>query len=293
LAFFKLIEKWLVFAGATPDRVLLAALLLGSYPIARVFQLGQTSMMLALLLWGSLYAAESRRKWLAPIGLGCAVFIKPFLFIIEIARAVDRKWIRGLQTFSILVFLTMLSILTVGWASQIEYIQFLRTLSGSQSAFWGNQSLFGALLRIFSNLPALWYGFELDSTLRVIGMILFSGFLITAALVQIRASVRHPIATPALWLSAVLLGLSLSWEHHAIILLPAVAWLWTRNLTTAAAVWLAAATVALSLNLTPLFDESLAGRLMAGIPALGRVIIFILLAAYHLKWTRIFKPETT
>ncbi|MBU1637463.1 DUF2029 domain-containing protein [bacterium] len=287
-AFLLLLEAWLRQLGIKPDRVLLLALLLGSYPIARVFQLGQTSMMLSGLLWFGLLQAERDKSLSASLLMGCAVYIKPFAFAAEFVRLLKRKWI-ALVTLAIPAVMAGLTILILGWQPFRAHIEFLKTLSGCQTAFWGNQSLLGALLRLFSDEPAMWYGFEQDQTLRFIASGLLALFLIMALVIQLRSRTTHSIATPSLWLNAVLLGLSLSWEHHAIFLLPAVAFLWTTRLTLYGAVVLAVTTLALSINLTPFFDESFLGRTLACVPALGRLILFILLAAFHFSRSRLYK----
>ena len=212
------------------------------------------------------------------------------MFIIEIAGGLDRHWRRGLTSLAVLLALSVGSILAVGWQSQVDYLEFLRTLSGSQTAFWGNQSLMGAGLRLFTDMPVLWYGFELDPNLRVVSLIVLGSLGVVAAVVQLGSRVRHPIATPALWLAAALLGLSLSWEHHSILLLPAVAYLWTQRPTATGTGLLILATLALGLNLTPLFNDLGVGRVLACIPALGRLTLFLILVLYHLKIDLILKP---
>ena len=285
--FLLLLEKWLRLLDIKPDRVLLLALLLGSYPIARVFQLGQTSLMLSGLLWfGVLQMSRGKEFW-GSLFVGCAVYIKPFAFAAEFSRLLQKKW-QALASLIVPFVMAILTILILGWRPFYEHIEFLTTLSGCQTAFWGNQSLLGALLRLFSDLPTMWYGFEQDSTLKVIATSLLILFFLTALFVQIRSRHSHPIVTPSLWLCAGLLGLSMSWEHHAIFLLPAVAFLWTRKLSVAGVILLACATFALSINLTPLFDESYLGRALACVPAIGRLLLFVLLAAFHFSWSRLY-----
>lgn len=286
--FLLLLEAWLKQLGVKPDRILLLALLLGSYPIARVFQLGQTSMMLSGLLWFGMLQAERGKSIPAALLMGCAVYIKPFAFVAEFVRLLQRKWI-ALATLIIPVVMALLTMAILGWQPFWKHIEFLKTLSGCQTAFWGNQSLFAALLRSFSDLPTMWYGFEQDQVLRLLATGLLLLLLLSALLVQLRSRTVHPLATPSLWLNAVLLGLSLSWEHHAVFLLPAVAFLWTRKQTDLGIALLAIATIALSVNLTTLFDESYLGRALACVPALGRLILFVSLAAYHFSWSRLYK----
>jgi hypothetical protein len=288
-AFLRLLEKWLAQIGAKPDRVLLAALLLGSYPVARVFQLGQTSMLLSLLLWSGLLLSERGRQTGAWIYEGLAIYIKPFFFVAEFPRLLAKKLRHAALVISVSILLAIVTVTVLGSKPFLDYIEFLRTLSGAQTAFWGNQSLLGALLRIFSDLPSTFYGFEQDATLRVIATAMLAAFLISAAIIQIKSKSVHPIASPSMWLAAVLLGLSLSWEHHVIVLLPAVAFLWTRGLTITAIVLLAVATFSISINLTPFFDESYMGRALACLPAFGRLILFLLLATFHLQWNKLYK----
>jgi hypothetical protein len=241
------------------------------------------------LLWSALLLAERGRQTGAWICEGLAVYIKPFFFVVEFPLLLAKQWRRAVLTLSVSIALAIVTIIAIGPQPLLDYIEFLRTLSGSQTAFWGNQSLLGALLRIFSDLPSTFYGFEQDAALRVISTAILAAFLITAAIIQIASRNTHPIASPSMWLAAVLLGLSLSWEHHVIVLLPAVAFLWTRDLTITAIILLAAATFSININLTPFFDESYTGRALACLPALGRLILFLLLAAFHLKCNRLYK----
>jgi hypothetical protein len=285
----RLLEQWLEQIGVVPDRILLAALLLGSYPVARVFQLGQTSMLLSFVLWLGLLFSERGRRTGAWICEGLAVYIKPFFFVAEFPRLLARKLRHSVLVIFVSILLAIITVVALGTQPFWDYIEFLRTLSGSQTAFWGNQSLLGALLRIFSDLPSTFYGFEQDAALRMISTVLLAAFLISTAIIQIKSKKNHPIASPSMWLAAVLLGLSLSWEHHVIVLIPAVAFLWTRDLTTTAIILLAVATFSISINLTPLFDESYTGRVLACLPAFGRLILFIMLAAFHLRWNRFYK----
>ncbi len=286
--FLLLLEGWLRQLNVRPDRVLLFALLLGSCPIARVFQLGQTSLMLSGLLWFGLLQVERGKYFSASIFLGSAIYIKPFAFAADFARLFQRKW-HALASLIVPVGLAVLTILILGWRPFIEHVEFLKTLSGCQTAFWGNQSLLGALLRLFSDLPAMLYGFEQDPTLRILASVVLAVFLITTLVVQQRSGLHHPIATPSMWMCAVLLGLSMSWEHHAIFLLPAVAFLWTRHLSVLGTTLLVVSTIALSINVTVFFDESYLGRAIACVPALGRLVLFILLAAFHFHWPRLYR----
>jgi hypothetical protein len=80
------------------------------------------------------------------------------------------------------------------------------------------------------------------------------------------------------------LALPVSWEHHLLLLLPVLAFLWSRAL---AARWervlLIVATVLLEVCWLPLCGESAGGRLVASLPLMGNLMLFVLTARYLLR----------
>jgi len=283
VAFALLIERLLKAAGARTDRVLLFALVLGSYPVARSLHLGQTSLLTALLVWGGVYAARCGRLETQAALMGVAAFVKPFLLLAAVPDVFRRRTGTALGVVAVAAILLAVSLFFVGVAAHVEYWHLLSTLASSQTAYYGNQSLMAGIMRAFSGLRVLDYGFQPDGSLALLARLLALIVLIAAFVIQRRAVNADSIAQVGLWLSAALLALPISWEHHLLFLLPAVAFLWSRAPAKAERVLLLMATALLEVCYLPLYAESAAGRLAASLPLIGNLMLFVLIARYLLR----------
>lgn len=284
VAFALLIERLLQAAGVRTDRVLLFALVLGSYPVARSLQLGQTSLLTALLVWGGVYAARRGRLEVPVLLMGVAAFVKPFLLLAAAPDVFRRRTGTALGVVAVAAILLAVSLFFVGTAAHVEYWHLLSTLASSQTAYYGNQSLMAGIMRAFSGLRVMDYGFQPDGSLALLARLMALIVLISAFVIQRRAVNDESIAQVGLWLSAALLALPVSWEHHLLLLLPVLAFLWCRGF---AAKWervlLFVATALLEVCYLPLYGESAGGRLAASLPLIGNLMLFVLIARYLLR----------
>ncbi len=283
--FAELIQRLLKKSGATasPRRVLVYALVFGSAPVARSMVLGQTSVLIAVLLWAGVYARFFEKRASAALTIGMAIFVKPFLALAELVSLARRQTASVLGSIGIAVALMLVSVVAVGIPSNIEYVNLLRTLSSSQTAFSGNQSLFAGLLRFFSDLKVTDYGFQSDPDLAILGRFLALSVLAVAAYAQWKSADANVLASIGLWISAALLALPISWEHHLLFLLPTLAYLWTRRWTKAGYGMLGAMSALICVSWSGFYSESFVGRVAASLPLLGNVMLFIVLVIWHVR----------
>jgi hypothetical protein len=285
VAFAEVTVRLLVKSGATPSphRVLIYALIFGCYPVERAVALGQTSILIALLLWIGIYARMLNKQIPAALSIGFAVFVKPFLALTELVNLARRKTRVALMSWGVVFGLLLLSIIAVGVAAHIEYWNLLRTLSTSLTAYAGNQSLLAGFLRFFSALPVMDYGFQFSPGLALAGRFLAVIILGVAAWAQWTSREVHALAATGLWISASLLALPISWEHHLLFLLPAIAYLWTARWNETGYALLGAATLCICLSVTALYGDTFSGRVAASVPLFGDLMVFVFLVTMHVR----------
>lgn len=263
-----------------------AVLILGSFPVARTLQLGQTSLFLAVLLWGGVLLGFRGKGIIRAVAVGVVAYLKPFLLFGQVPELMDRNLWSLLLSFGIVILLTVCSILLLGPAVNGEYVTFLSTLSESQTAFQGNWSLLAGLLRLVSDLPVTDYGFSWSPESAVWSRVFLLVMLAAAGWAQVRSRRTDPVASTGLWISAVLLGLPISWEHHLVFILPVLAWLWMKLDGRIERIIIGTATVLLAVNLQPLVTESFPGRFISVLPVIGHIILFVLLVLFHVGKNR-------
>lgn len=259
------------------------ALLCGSYAVARNVELGQTSLALAVLLWSGWLFADRFRCVPAGLAIGSALLLKPFLAMALIPALIRRKIGIPAAALAVLILWGVLSLAAVGWRAHADYADLLTTLAASQTAYSGNQSLMAGLLRLTTDWPVMDYGFLPDHGLAVLSRGLALLVFAIAFWAQRRGRESLLPLSIGLWLSAALLALPISWEHHLLFLLPAVAMLWLLPLAPAARATLTAATLLLSAAWVPLYADSGPGRLAASLPLLGNLLLFILIVWIHAR----------
>jgi hypothetical protein len=291
--FVALVERLLVVTNSAlrPRRVLLYALVIGSYPVAASVDLGQTSLLIAAIVWAGVYFGLQDRNLRRAVFIGVAAFVKPFILLAEAPQIARRKSFSLIAALVVVAGLFALSLARVGVPAHVEYWNFLRTLGASQTAFSGNQSLLAGVLRLFSGLPVTDYGFAQIPRLALLGNVLAVLILVVAATAQWRARDSHPLAATGLWLSAATLALPISWEHHLILLLPAVAYLWTRRWSRSGWLLLGLATMLLEVKWAFLYGDRGLGRLWASLPLFGNVILFGLTMSVHFREGRAAPKE--
>ncbi|MBI5058485.1 DUF2029 domain-containing protein [candidate division KSB1 bacterium] len=279
-----LIERMLTALALPASRVLIFALVFGSYPVARSVFLGQTSLLIAVLLWIAIYLRELRgRSWSALI-TGAACFVKPFLLIGELPRIFRRQYRTTAIALTMMAVLLAISLAILGVTAHREYWNLLSTLGASQTAFSGNQSLLAGLMRIGTPVSVSDYGFQMDPTLNGVGKLVALVVLAIAAGAQLRSKHVRIVYSVGLWYSAILLALPISWEHHLIILLPVIAFLWAEQ--PRPFVPLLVTTLALSVALESSYGDTAGGKLASIVPLFGNCCLFVLLTRLHLKSRR-------
>jgi alpha-1,2-mannosyltransferase len=285
IVFAELILRLLVKSGitASPHRVLIYALVFGSAPVARSMELGQTTVLIAVLLWTGIYARFAEKKFVAAIGIGVAVFVKPFLALAEIVSVMRRHIKLMLLSLGVAAIMMIVSVLAVGIPAHAEYVNLLRTLSTSLTAFSGNQSLFAGFLRLFSDFPVTDYGFQFAPGLTLLAKFFAIVVLGVAMYAHWKSPGANVLLSTGLWISAALLALPISWEHHLLFLLPTLACLWTFRWTERGYGVIAAATVLICVSWSAFYAEAGVGRLMASFPLLGNLILFTLLVVVHCR----------
>lgn len=279
---------WLIYrilqnAGFQPNRVLIAALVLGSYPVARSIELGQTSLLLAVLIWGGVYFAQGKTQIVKPVLIGIASFTKPFLWLSAMPDLFRRRTevVAGAILSAGILF--TVSFWVVGVGAHVEYWNLLTALASSQTAYYGNQSLMAGFMRVFSGLPVMDYGFLPNATFAFFNRAVAVGVLVVAWLIQRRIRNADPVLSLGLWLSAALLALPISWEHHLVFVLPVVAFLWSRSLGGWPKSMLFAATVLLEVCWLPLYSEGGLGRMAASLPLIGNLLLVVVIAQVALS----------
>jgi hypothetical protein len=281
--FIVLIARLLAVTGAveSPSYVLLAALVLGSYPVARAVALGQTTLLIALLAWGGIYLGQMGKSLPAAIALAVAALFKPFVLLATLTDVFRRRFRVPLLAGIMLALLFALSLFAVGLAAHRDYWDLLTTLGVAQTAYVGNQSIMAGVARSVTDLPVLDYGFGNQAALAWLGRVIALLVLATAAHFQWHRRAAHVMASTGLWFSAALLALPISWEHHLALLLPVIAWLWTKPRDTLESALLVAATLLIAVDTAPLAADAGAGRWLASTPLAGNLLLFCLLIIVH------------
>lgn len=281
--FVLLIARLLQISGAVvkPSYILLSALVIGSYPVARAVFLGQTTLLIALLAWGGVYASRVGKTVLGAVAMAVAALFKPFVLLATLVDAVHRRFRFALFSAASLAILFALSLAAVGIAAHREYWNLLATLGISQTAYVGNQSVMAGLVRVLTDMPVMDYGFGHSGALTLLGRILAVAILATAAHCQWHYRHANFMASAGLWFSASLLALPVSWEHHLVLLLPVIAWLWTQPLDRLQRRLLGAATLLIAVDTAPLAADAGPGRVIASFPLLGNLLLFSVLILVH------------
>jgi hypothetical protein len=275
-------------AGVKPvRRIWIYVLLIGSYPAARSLELGQTSLLVAVLLYGALLLDDVKRPVLSALLFGISLLFKPFLAVAQMANLARQRLESAIYAGLALVGLLTLSVLMSGLQPHVDYWQLLKTLAHSQTAYYGNQSFIAGLLRFFSDWQVMDYGFGHSQRLVLVCQVLAILIAGVTILIQWRARFGEPLLLIGLWLAAVLLALPISWEHHLLLLLPVLALCWGTESGIFPRFMLGAATALLSIRWTFLYSDVIPGRWLASLPMFGTMLLYSFLA-----W-RLFNTNST
>jgi hypothetical protein len=288
IAFALLIERMLRSAALPASRVLVFALVFGSLSVARSVNLGQTSLLIAVLIWLAVHVRQSStRAWAGALS-GAAYFVKPFLLVGEFPLRGRRRVLEWVVVAATVISLIGISVAVTGADANREYGNLLRTLGASQTAYIGNQSLLAGVMRWTTSIPVGEYGFQMDPTWDAIGKLLAATLLGVAFWAQRRATDVRLVYSIGLWYSAILLALPISWEHHLVVLLPVLAFLFSETAVPVIPLVIAAAAILISAEAD--YGNSFAGRIATNLPLCGNLILFILLFRLHLISRRAEQP---
>lgn len=113
--------------------VLLAfAVLLMAKFYAHELLLGQTNLLLAVLLLGALIAIQAKRPVLAGAVAGAAVFVKPYALVLLPWLIVTQGWRAGVATLAVVSAGLLLPAAVYGWNGNVDLLNgWLRTVTDS------------------------------------------------------------------------------------------------------------------------------------------------------------------
>ena len=191
------------------------------YPLLRALELNQASLIVGVAVGGALLAARGGRGWLAGILIGAAAAFKPQLGVILVLS----WWHDRRVTLGGLGFLgasLALAVGITGLQNHIDYVRLVLPPLSAGYAFFPNQSLHGAVLRLAG---AEYYGFALATPaagVRVLVLVLAALTLLAVAW-SVRRDARRggdrarrlPLVLGLAWICATFVS-PVSWEHHYI-----------------------------------------------------------------------------
>jgi len=128
--------------------LLLIALNLASYPLFYALKLGQTTIIVYLLMCLIYWLSLHNREVLSGIFLGIITALKfsPLLFIVYFLYR--KRYRLVLSSCLTILLLLAISLLTYGLPLHIRYWNYLTKLSGVGIAAWSNQSIDAFMLRL-------------------------------------------------------------------------------------------------------------------------------------------------
>ena len=250
--FFLAASSWLFLSSldaplrSTRGMLLAAGAILTAclfYPVARNLAIGQSSLLLLLLMTGVMVKLRSRTRagdaW-AGVCLAGGILLKltPALFLPYLA--LRRRWRALGYSMAALVLLMAVSIGAVGLEPHRVYFERMVPQLSGGTAFYPNQSLTGLVARISGEDLRL--ADLLDPAAAAARVARWLGLILMG--VTLLLAVRRRAASPAsphdpdeddrgfgLLLLAGLAASPISWEHHYVLaLIPA--WILMRDLST-------------------------------------------------------------
>jgi len=228
---------WICLPPAGKRRLpaLAASLLVAGtfYPVWHHLKIGQSSLLVLLLLAVTLALLRLRRDGAAGITLAFAVLLKltPAIFILFLVFR--RRWRAVGFTLIGLVALTAISAAATGWEAQVTYYTKIVPLLGAGTAFYPNQSINGFVTRLLG--MGDYRKADLSAALPVarLAATAVSAILAGLSLFLVWWRRKEPGVEAEedgflLLLIASLLASPISWEHHYVaLLLPA--WILARR----------------------------------------------------------------
>jgi hypothetical protein len=143
-----------IFPPAFRSMIIISVNLL-SFPLFYALKLGQTTIVIYLIICLIYYFTLRRRDIAAGILLGFIVAMKYSPFLIAIYFLYRKRYSLVISCLATVAFIILLSIVVYGMPLNKMYFNYLINLSGMGIAGWSNQSLYALLLRQFTESDVL------------------------------------------------------------------------------------------------------------------------------------------
>jgi alpha-1,2-mannosyltransferase len=222
---------WLLLGGRQRVNLLglsACVLLAGAfYPVWHHLKIGQSSLLLLLLLSATLALLRRGKDLPAGLLLSGAILLKLTPAILILLLVVRRRWRAVWGAIGGVVGLSALSAILTGWQAQVTYFTRMVPLLSAGTAFYPNQSLNGFITRVLgagayrlADLSAELWVPRIGATIAAVALL-----AVTALFLLRRASDAREESLEDGFAGLVLLSLlvsPISWEHHYVLaLLPA------------------------------------------------------------------------
>jgi alpha-1,2-mannosyltransferase len=216
---------------STRERVLVALVVIAGtllfYPAMRAYRNGQMQAWINLLFAVALSAWALDRARTSGACLALAAMIKPQLGLFALWAAVRRKPALFLSFTVVLLMGAGATLVWLGSAPFIGYLDVLRFIAARGETFYPNQSVNGFMNRLVGNGSSIDFGEAMPEPHGTVALAtaLSSLVIIGLALIPPRKA-RGRDASPedfALMGLAATLASPIAWEHHYGVLLPAFA----------------------------------------------------------------------
>ncbi|WP_170937366.1 MULTISPECIES: glycosyltransferase family 87 protein [Rhodomicrobium] len=207
--------------------VLVSAMTLTFYPVAKSFTLGQIQLWinslfaLALLLW------VLERKAASGVLIGLICLMKPHYGLFAAWGLLNREWRFTLACIVVGATGLIFSVWAYGWANHLDYLRVLSFMSERGESYFANQSVNGLLNRLASlSAPELYNNVSFDafrfppySAWVYWGTLLSSLVILLTGTLRKMSPERRGLAFSIVALSLTLAA-PIAWEHHYGVLLP-------------------------------------------------------------------------
>jgi hypothetical protein len=200
----------------------ITSLNLGSFPLLYALKLGQTSIMVYLIVCLTFYSTLKGKDYLAGISLGLITALKyaPLLFIIYFLYR--RRYALAISSAVTVISLFLLSILIYGLHLHEIYWNYLRDLTGIGIAAWSNQSIEAFVLRLATK-ASIFHFFPVKATSLIYALRYFFTFSVMGIVYLFlkrcegrKDTIGYPLEFSALVLCLLIIP-SISWLHYFIM----------------------------------------------------------------------------
>ncbi len=223
--------------------------------------LGQTNLLLAVLLVTVLFAVQDNRPLLAGAIVGAAVFVKPYSLVLVPWLIVTQGWRSGITTLGIVSIGLFLPAMVYGWSANLQLLSaWLRTVTDSTAPLLLNSDNVSV-----AAMWAKWLGPGPPATGLACATVIGIVALVIAALWRRRSVPSPEYLECALLMLLVPLLSPQGWDYVLLLATPAVVCIVDRwHELTATWRWgLALALATMGLTLFDIMGRTLYGRFMA------------------------------